>query len=379
MCRVKTLRAIALSFALVLGACANEETRGDYEDDWGAGDFIAPGAADGIIDDAPDLTFGTPVTGSIGTGQMSVYALDLQAGDGFMLQMEVTSGDLEPHVSLYWGTNTYIHSRRWNREGNLLQKWYEAENTGTYFVAARAYRDIGTGDYRLTAICEAGPCNGDIPEPPDPDPLTAGQAAECIDSARRCAYTDLSEPLTQEAAQEKFDNCIAAATVEDADSCSTACEFTGRWDDESDAAEICRRLVDGMVFYSAASNECRGTLGNCLGECLGSDMADEYYDDEEFYYTPIGICWYFGFNGNCDSYARSHETCGGERPDDSAAECFAFCESTVGAFIDDLDCLCDDECDYLCNDMEDRCMTQCEDDSRCFGDCMERLGPSCNW
>jgi hypothetical protein len=61
--------------------------------------------------------------------------------------------------------------------------------------------------------------------------------------------------------------------------------------------------------------------------------------------TAEAICWENGFNGTCDGYARGHKDCGGSYGDNSNAECHALCESTDGAWTDDLDLICVESCD----------------------------------
>ena len=85
------------------------------------------------------------------------------------------------------------------------------------------------------------------------------------------------------------------------------------------------------------------TLDGCLDSCF--EMGDDSGGSDELWETREGICWEHGFNGNCDSYARGHAACGGTYAADSNEQCHALCESTTGAWTDDLDTLCVEECD----------------------------------
>jgi hypothetical protein len=89
-----------------------------------------------------------------------------------------------------------------------------------------------------------------------------------------------------------------------------------------------------------------------MGDCYdAAEYGYDYWDEESLYETVEARCWQDGFNGTCDSFARSHEACGGEIPADSAAECTEWCESTTGAHIDDLDTICgyDSDCEDYCD------------------------------
>jgi len=60
--------------------------------------------------------------------------------------------------------------------------------------------------------------------------------------------------------------------------------------------------------------------------------------------SPEAQCLRDGFNGTCDGYARGHEKCGGSYADDTLEECHQLCESTSGAWMDDLDLICVEGC-----------------------------------
>jgi hypothetical protein len=98
---------------------------------------------------------------------------------------------------------------------------------------------------------------------------------------------------------------------------------------------------------------------------------------DDFWTTPEAICWAMGFNGTCDGYARGHATCGGdEYTTDSPGECHAFCRATSGAWMDDLDTICTDECGDLCSEAEDICYERCGETGLCYYQCLEEHGCS---
>jgi hypothetical protein len=70
------------------------------------------------------------------------------------------------------------------------------------------------------------------------------------------------------------------------------------------------------------------------------------------------------------SYARGRVACGGlAYRDDTLGECYELCESTTGAWRDDLDTLCIDACS--CSDAREICDMDCADssDADCFEQC----------
>jgi hypothetical protein len=101
-------------------------------------------------------------------------------------------------------------------------------------------------------------------------------------------------------------------------------------------------MIKSLPYYADASPECIAELTDCLGTCvdLGDGGADELTS------TAASMCWETGFNGTCDGYARGHKKCpGGTYEDESSEQCHALCESTDGAWTDDLDLICVEACD----------------------------------
>jgi hypothetical protein len=144
-------------------------------------------------------------------------------------------------------------------------------------------------------------------------------------------------------------------------SCETAC-------DRIDG--ICDEFIAELPFYADESAECTEVLNDCIDICY--DMAG---------FSPFGsepeaeaICFNGPLGGQCGRFARDHEHCGGTVPVNSGAECRALCETTSGAWIDDLDVICDEECGF-CSDAEDDCELQCGSTTdSCYDSCLELEG-----
>lgn len=341
------------ALSLALAGCTGG-TDGDYDPDWDPNGPIEDGKADGLMDFAPQLQFGQPAEGDVGGQNMEVFWIDLQRTDRIAVTLEVLSGDLNPHISLFYGTSTYIHSESWNRDGDALTKEYLIESAGSHLIAVRAYQGQGSGRYRVTATCLGGPCNGEFPEPEHP--LDVDQVAECIQQARRCSFEALpgyGGRVGEFYAAQIFNNCIGQASLDDGASCATACEWTddddnGTW---GDAIGLCNDITQSLIFYADQTAACLSLLDSCISDCYDAGEYGYGYDDGELYSTVESLCWADGFNGTCDGHAREHEACGGTIVTDSAGECVSLCHSTTGAHIDDLDTLCgyDSDCEDYCD------------------------------
>ena len=339
---------IAALLALGVGCVAPDAT---YDPDDDAAGVTAGGKADGILDDAPSLTFGSDASGEVGGDRLELYRIALQRTDRIEVEMEVDSGDLNPHLTMYYGTSTYLSSESWERDGNVLRKVYLAQSSGTHLIAARAYRGEGQGDYTVRVRCVGGPCNGEVP-PPDPDEvLSAAEVGECIEVARRCAFERLPRyegRVGDARAAVLIDECLQEAAVAD-----VACAGVADWvnpDEDNDAARyLLDAIREDLPFYADQSATCLGVLEGCISECHSASAWG--YSGDNLQDTAEMMCWEGIWNGDCDSYARGHAACGGERLADSSADCTALCHSTTGAFIDDLDTACssDSDCADYCD------------------------------
>lgn len=346
--RILRLVVTSLLSASLLAACAADS----YDPDWDPNGPVGGGKADGLLDVLQVLTFGEVVEGDVGGNRSELYVIDLKRTDRIELAMTVTSGNLDPHLSLFYGTSTYIGSESWSRSGATLKKVYRVEDAGRYLIAVRAYQGQGSGDYKLTVTCAGGPCAGELP-PPEVLSLPVDDVAECISKIRRCAFAALpafNGAVGAARAKQIMDECSATSSLSDGSSCAGVCDWVGEdtnneWDD---AAPVCNSLEQALQFYADQPATCTAALDSCFGDCYGSgwgNSGDELYDTDEV------ICWSSTLNGNCDSFARSTAACGGTITAGSARECTELCESTTGAHVDDLDTICssDSDCDSYCD------------------------------
>ncbi len=326
MPRLARLALVAAS----LVACADSPS---YDEQWGADDIIT-GKADGLLDGAEILDFGESGTGFVEDQQMDVYAIDLREGDQITATLNVTSGDLSPHFTLYYGGFTHISSQTFTRETKKIVKTYTIGTTGRFYVSVRAYQNVGAGHYAFDIACNGGPCAGQ----PYVRPLTFEQEAECIGAARRCSFAALpqySGAVGAVRARQIFEGCLdAAKTYEEHAECDSACSGEGK--------DLCDAEIAALPFYADQSGACITALEECLDVCFdigGGGDAEDISDMPEY------MCWELGFNGTCDTYSRGHVACGGTYDYDTREQCYAFCESTDGVWHDDLDTLCAEACD----------------------------------
>jgi hypothetical protein len=327
------LRCCLVLATSLAAACASSST--PYDDAWGAED-IPTGKSDGLLDGAQVLTFDQVGSGFVDEQQMDIYAIDLKGGDQITATMTVTSGVLSPHFTLFFGGSSHVGSKTFERKTKKIVKTYALEDTGRYFVSVRAFQNQGEGKYTFSIACNGGPCNGE----PVIRTLTIDEQAECITAARRCGFADLPRWngfVGDARARTIFQGCLNAAQTEvDGVSCETAC------DEVDDAKPLCESIIKSLPFYADATPACLAELDDCMATCHdlgGNGDADELWESNE------SICWETGFNGTCDGYARGHKDCGGTYADDTNEQCHALCESTDGAWVDDLDTICSDSCD----------------------------------
>jgi hypothetical protein len=316
--------------ATTLLACGEQP----YDESWG-NDEIPTGKADGLLDGAEVLDFGEVGTGYVEGEQMDVYAIDLRGGDKITAVMTVTSGNLSPHFTLYEGASTYIGSDTFKRETKKITKTYSIDETGRHYVAVRAYQNTGAGKYSFKITCTGGPCAGE----PVVDTLEVEEQVECIEKARVCSFAALPQwngAVGAVRARSIFETCLGQVmTDDDGLTCTNACEG-------EQARHFCDAVIDALPFYADQSSACIAELDSCLDDCWDSSWDSSW---DELWDSPQSVCWQSSLNGNCDTYARGHEKCGGTYADDSNEECHALCESTTGAFVDDLDLICVERCD----------------------------------
>lgn len=274
--------------------------------------------------------------------------------------MTVADGNLNPHLTLYSGVSTYVGSESWKRSDGppvTLTKVYQAESSGRHYVVGRAYQDQGAGKFTVMARCTGGPCAGEYPE----EKLDNDQAATCIMKARICAFDGMkiyAGNVGPARARSLFEGCLSQGQV-DGVACSPACK-------ESEPKELCEAIIGDIPFYADQSASCLKVLSDCMGECYGGNDSSH---SEDFWTTPESVCWQAGFNGTCNTYARAHEACGGKLKEGSVGLCFDHCESTAGAWMDDLDTICSEECSSECPAEGPQCTAACAGDEVCVDYC----------
>lgn len=336
-------------------ACGNSDrAAAEYQETWDENPPAALGKPDLLADLATPMTLGQSVSGRINKagnqGDRQVYLLQLQVGDRVRLVMEGKS-TLSPDFVVYRGAGEKIHSQSWDVTDQTLTKEYVTDGAGRFAVLVRAYQGQGSGDYTLLATCLGGPCNGEFP---DPAAMEVKDAAECIDTARSCAFMEIagsSAAVTLSEAGTLFDDCLAQFSFDGGYSCHRACEFVDVNDTyyPNGAAELCKEVKAALVFYSEKSAACVELLDDCLTTC--DDFGNDW--DHDFVWSAAYACFTGGFNGNCNSYARDHEFCGGtDYLDNTWDQCCAFVQSTDGVWTDDMDTMCADACGEYHDDPE---------------------------
>lgn len=330
------VRPAAMAATLFLAACGvtEEPTDVTYDPTWGDSLQVSDGKAD-FLDLAPIIRFGEAETGEVDSRQLDAYKLELTRGDQIRVTKTVTTGDLSPDFSLFRSGVTSVRSSDFNVSPKSLVKTYTIDSTAKYLIAVRAFRNQGAGRYSIVVECTGGPCAGEFPEPDDNEELDARTIGDCIDDARKCSldalprYNGAVGPVR---ARSVFDGCLEKTGTSDGLSCAKACE-------SDDAKFVCDDIVSSLPFYADQTQACTAELESCMDDC--ADMDDGTPD--EVFFTNVSICFSNGFNGTCDRLVRQLPACGGSLTDETAV-CYESCRSISGAWMDDLDTICSDDC-----------------------------------
>lgn len=316
-----------LAFVLLAACTAAED---DYIDDLGFEDLPA-GKADGLLDDAPVIRIGDTARGTLGANQMNVFAIDLKHGQQLKVVQKRTSGNLSPHFTLFQGVSTHVASETFARTSTRITKTYTVGANTRFYIAVKPYQGNGAGNYELNVTC-TGNCNG---TPLPVDPLDINAADTCIEQARACSFAALPSfngAVGAVRARAIFEGCLAKEPE-----CLGACEVEG-------GQGVCDSIIASLPYYADASPACRTVAADCMDSCR--ELGSSSWDGDDLASGNEGMCWANGFNGTCDGYARDHASCkAGGYADDSNEQCHALCQSTTGAWTDDLDTLCEEECD----------------------------------
>lgn len=338
--QIRPLLLSLLPVLIVLTSCKEESS---YRTDWGVDeiDFAFDGKADGLLDAAPTIELSQTMTGYVDERQIDVYAIDLRAQDRIRIIMTVLDGTLNPHIMLYYGVSTYIHSESYEIHGGTLTKTYEVESSGRYYIVTRAYRNQGSGNYSIRVECLGGPCSDDYPA----GYLTTNQTNDCIRLTRECAFDRMgrySGNVGPARSRTLVDECVNEMVLEEEGlSCAEACSA------QDQANAFCERIIGMLPFYADQAPQCLDELSDCMSVCYrigGNDPLSLSENWEDFGRQPELMCLLDGYNGDCDEYARTHALCGGDIHDNTMEQCLALCKATSGAWLDSLGATCEEMC-----------------------------------
>lgn len=334
---MKSFLLLILASTLTFSACGSDSS--DYDPNWGDGQSLPAGKGD-FLDLAEVIEFDEEKEGSVTSTQMDVYKISLKRGDELTLTKHVTSGDLRPDISLFSGFGSSIRSLDFNVSSKKLTKDYQVDDTGDYLIAVRAFRNEGSGDYRISAECTGGPCNGELTDPADF--FDVDTVIDCVRDTQECAFKELPRfngAVGKVRSTNIWNDCAAKTATFDGESCETAC------DSSEDASELCNFIVSELPFFADQDAACFGEFDSCMSECqsIGDSFSSDIWDQE------YAVCWSSGLNSDCPNFVKQLEACGGNLTDD-AAICIEECHATSGAFTDDTQDLCDhcDTCGVLC-------------------------------
>lgn len=316
--------ACLLASILVLVACNVSQERS------------APGTSEadytrqgGVIGQAPKLEFNQAKSGTIKTGHIDVFALELREGDKITIVETISRGTLTPDFGLFAGGYTHVPSASHEALPKKLTKNYVANAGGKHYIGVAGYEGRGAGDYKIKVTCTGGPCAGQ----PFVRPLEEGQKNECMQKARECTLVKArpasgSGNVSIATVRSTWATCLNDTMLAGGESCKPACD--------GEAESTCKDIQGSLKFFVSKPQACTEVLNDCMSQCIdsgdGSDVSE-------------GTCMVHGFNGTCPGYARAQVACGGAEAPDSNEQCHSLCRATSGAWMDDLDTICEESCD----------------------------------
>lgn len=324
-----------LGLCLSLACAADVETPSfDPEVSPGIESELAESKADGAFG-SREISLGDTVSSSTGGEGLVLYSLQLEAGDQIRLEVTRDSGDLRPSAYLYAGINTYVRPTSYDVSSGSVELFYTIENDGEHFIAVKAHRGTGNGEFTLATSCSGGICDGASRF------VGVQRADQCLTRAADCALVDLDSyngRVGAATAQRILNECLAAEGDDCVDSCDAAPELQ----------YTCGVILDLLPVFADTSRECLVEATICLDTCSEVNPYG-YTDDTEYLQTPT--CWdghqggSSSATGDCMEYAFGHEDCGG---DSYAAEsedaCLELCAATDGAWDEGPWDSCTDEC-----------------------------------
>ena len=116
--RIRRLRKDNPDASLIVTGCAAQTV--DYDPDFAPEQPLADGKADGVFDVIPELAFDSPRSGDVGGERVEFFKISLNRDERIQLEMRVDSGNLNPHMSFYYGISSYVGSESWERDGDVL-------------------------------------------------------------------------------------------------------------------------------------------------------------------------------------------------------------------------------------------------------------------
>jgi hypothetical protein len=328
----------ALALLLTTSAACSSST--SYDEAWGASETL-PAKAD---DFAEPIAFGQVKAGKLDEDALRVFKIRLHDGDKIEGVLRITSGDLRPDFTLFRGLTTSIRSTDFEVTTKRLEKTYELEDEGEFVFVVRAFQHQGEGEFAFELTCTGGPCAGEA------TPIDAGEADACLHAAQACAFDKLPDfdgAVGPARARTIFQACLQEVREPGGKPCDEACTDADP-DEDSTRREVCDDVIRDLPFFADASAACLRELDDCMDPCL--DLGDDLGGDPSepsLLGLPFATCWTFGFNGTCPGHARDMEACGGDLEADSVQACHSLCESTDGAWNDDLDTICTEACGDL--------------------------------
>lgn len=334
--RTPGIRLVLFLGLLVALGCATEDASTlDLSSDPDLSAEVTAAKADGAFG-SREIELGERVSGSAGGDTLSLYAIELRAGDEFSVNVATTSGTLRPAAYLYFGTTVFIRPDSVESTSTGVALQFTAVTSGTHHIVVRAYRSLGEGSFVMDTACTGGGCAGE-------STLTGNaRINECINAATDCAFEALPDydgRVGPSTANRVFNGCLA----ETGPDCVEVC---GSSDEASDACEL---IVAQLPTFADHSTACVAEMTMCLDSCR---EIDPFAGDDDIENRSSSACW-SGYNGNCLEYVEGHELCGGDTYDaGSFDECRARCAATEGAFDEGPWDFCMEECDEIADGVD---------------------------
>ena len=314
------VRAAAAAASIIVACAVQDASTGTAE-----ADYTRSG---GVLGQAPTMKYGETKKGTINNAQIDVWGIEVHEGDKFTVVETITRGTLTPDYGVFAGGYSYLASASHDAQAKKLTKNYVATTGGKHFIGIAAYQGRGTGNYSIKVTCTGGPCAGE----PFVAPLEPEHVNQCIRKTRECALTKARPAsggsVTIAKARSAWTECAGQVMADDGKACTTACE--------GDNEFTCKAAIEAVKYFAGKPAACEAVFKDCMEQC--ADYGDDSSESES-------VCLDIGFNGTCPGYAKQRTECGGSVQADSNEDCHNLCHTTNGAWVDDLDVMCEEACD----------------------------------